>query len=103
MGEWKSQVSFRIQPALRIELQEFANQERRSLGNLGAVLLEWGFEQLKVVGSVDRLLKGRIRGNTTRPRPTASGEVPVGDRHEKDNGSNCREGCPQLRRGMPSR
>jgi hypothetical protein len=62
MGEWKSQVSFRIQPTLRIELQEFADQERRSLGNLGAVLLEWGFEQLKAVGSVDRLLKGRIRG-----------------------------------------
>lgn len=97
MGEWKSQVSFRIEPALRNELQQFANQERRSLGNLGAVLIEWSFEQLKSVGSVDRLLKRGIRASTTRSRPVANGIASAGGNREKDNGLAQREGCPQVR------
>jgi len=36
-------------------MEEFAAKERRKLGNVGEVLLEWGFEQLKAAGSIDRL------------------------------------------------
>ena len=61
MGEWKAQVSFRIRQDLRLEIEEFAAREKRSLGNVGAVLLEWGFEQLKASGSIDRLLKYKVR------------------------------------------
>ena len=74
MGEWRIQVSVRVRPALRAELEKYAAKERRSLGNLGAVILEWAFEQLKVAGSTERLLKyqlgkkeekkwGRLRGS----------------------------------------
>ena len=66
MGEWKAQISLRIRQALRAELEEFAARERRKLGNVGEVLLEWGFEQLKAAGSVDRLLKYRIRPSGRR-------------------------------------
>jgi hypothetical protein len=38
-------------------MEEFAEKDRRKLGNVGEVLLEWAFEQLKVAGSLDRLLK----------------------------------------------
>jgi len=65
MGEWKAQISLRIRQALRSELEEFALRERRKLGNVGEVLLEWGFEQLKAAGSIDRLLKYRIRPGRT--------------------------------------
>lgn len=61
MGEWKAQISLRVRQALRAELEEFAAREKRKLGNVGEVLLEWGFEQLKAVGSIDRLLRSRIR------------------------------------------
>lgn len=67
MGEWKAAVTLRIPPALRIEVEQFAGRERRSLGNLGAVLLDWSFEQLKVAGSVDRLLKYKIRQPSAHP------------------------------------
>ncbi len=65
MGEWKAQISVRVRQALRSELEEFAARERRKLGNLGEVILEvileWAFEQLKVAGSTERLLKYKIR------------------------------------------
>ena len=61
MGEWKASVTIRIRPSLRAELIEFAKNEHRSLGNLGAVLLEWAFEQAKAAGSIDRLLKYKKR------------------------------------------
>jgi hypothetical protein len=60
MGEWKASVTMRVNPALRAELWQFATRERRSLGNIGATLLEWAFEQLKVAGSIDRLLKYQL-------------------------------------------
>jgi hypothetical protein len=34
----------------------FAEREKRSLGNLDAILLEWSFEQLKAAGSTTKLL-----------------------------------------------
>jgi hypothetical protein len=61
MGEWKASVTMRIRSELREQLSEFAAREKRSLGNVGALLLEWAFEQLKAAGSTERLLKYRIR------------------------------------------
>jgi len=57
MGEWKASVTIRIRPSLRSDLITFAENEHRSLGNLGAILLEWAFEQLKTAGSTNRLFK----------------------------------------------
>lgn len=68
MGEWKATVTMRIRPGLRDELVQFAVREQRSLGNMGAVLLEWAFEQLKVAGSTERLRKYKIRAPETISR-----------------------------------
>jgi hypothetical protein len=62
MGEWRVQVSVRVSQALRTELEKYAALERRTLGNFGALILEWAFEQLKTAGSTERLLKYKIRG-----------------------------------------
>jgi len=61
MGEWKATVTMRIRPGLRDELVKYAVREQRSLGNIGAVLLEWAFEQLKAAGSTERLRRYRVR------------------------------------------
>jgi len=61
MGEWKAQVSFKVRQALRDELAKFAAQEKRTVGNLGGLILEWGFEQLKAAGSTHQLLKSKIQ------------------------------------------
>ena len=68
MGEWKVQLGLRVRQALRIELEEFAAREKRKLGNVGEVILEWGFEQLKAAGSIDRLLKYKVRSRTRVPK-----------------------------------
>ena len=60
MGEWKVQVSIRVRQALRAELEEFALREKRKMGNLAELILEWGFEQLKNAGSTHRLLKYKV-------------------------------------------
>jgi len=49
-----------VRQDLRREMEEFAAKERRRLGNVGELLLEWAFEQLKIAGSVDRLLKYQL-------------------------------------------
>ena len=69
MGEWKAQVSFRVHQAFRDQLASFAAQEKRTLGNLGELILEWGFEQLKLAGSTHRLLKYKIRSSNRQPGP----------------------------------
>jgi hypothetical protein len=61
MGEWKAQISLRVRQALRMELEQIAARERRKLGNLGELVLEWGYERLKEAGSTDRLLQCGIR------------------------------------------
>ena len=61
MGEWKAQISLRVRQALRTELEEFAARERRKLGNIAELILEWAFEQLKTAGSTERLLRYKIR------------------------------------------
>jgi hypothetical protein len=66
MGEWKAQISLRVRQALRTELEEFAARERRKLGNITELILEWAFEQLKTAGSTDRLLQYKIRPSVKR-------------------------------------
>ena len=66
MGEWKAQISLRVRQALRADLEQFAARERRKLGNLTELVLEWAFEQLKTAGSTDRLLKYKIRPPGTK-------------------------------------
>jgi hypothetical protein len=51
----KINVALRLRRDLRAEMIMFAELEKRSLGNLGAILLEWSFEQLKAAGSTTRL------------------------------------------------
>ena len=72
MGESKESVTMRIPSAVRAELWQFANRERRSLGNIGATLLEWAFEQLKGAGSTERLLQYRIRPAVRQPDGSGS-------------------------------
>ncbi len=60
MREWKAQISLRVRQDLRREIEEFAAKERRKLGNLGELLMEWGFTQFKTAGSVDRLFKHQL-------------------------------------------
>ena len=40
MGEWKAPLSLRVRQAFRRELEEAAAAERRTLANLGELLLE---------------------------------------------------------------
>jgi hypothetical protein len=56
MGEWKISVTLRMRGDLRAAMIAFAEREKRSLGNLAAILLEWSFEQLKAAGSTTKLL-----------------------------------------------
>ncbi len=55
MGVWKVGVSLRIREDLREEMMGFAKSEKRSFGNLGAVLLEWSVEKLKAAGGTSEL------------------------------------------------
>jgi len=41
-------------------MEEFADKERRKL-DVGEVLLEWAWAQLQAAGSLERLLKFKIR------------------------------------------
>jgi hypothetical protein len=68
MGEWKAQVSFKVRQAFRDELAKFAAQEKRTVGNLGWLILEWGFEQLKAAGSTHQLLKSKIQVTPRQPK-----------------------------------
>lgn len=61
MGVYKVQISLRVREGLRSDLEAFAAREKRKLGNLGEVILEWGFEQLREAGSIDRLLRCKVR------------------------------------------
>lgn len=64
MGEWKAPVSLRVSQDLRRELEGVAARERRKLGNVGEVLLEWAVLQLRVAGTIERLLKVQL---TSKP------------------------------------
>ncbi|MGB8473513.1 MAG: hypothetical protein WCE61_05435 [Candidatus Acidiferrum sp.] len=60
MGEWKAQISLRVRQDLRRELEGVAERERRKLGNVAEVLLEWAVLQLRVAGTIDRLLRVQL-------------------------------------------
>jgi len=60
LGEWKVQLSLRVRQDVRRELEALAAQERRTLGNLGEVLIEWSLEKLKAAGSTERLLNASV-------------------------------------------
>jgi hypothetical protein len=68
MGQWKAPLSLRVRQELRAGLEEFAARDKRTLGNLSEVLLEWSFEQLQLAGSTERLLRYRIRRRGTAPK-----------------------------------
>jgi len=72
MGEWKAPISLRVRQDLRREMEKFAYKERRKLGNLGEMLLEWAWAQLQAAGSTERLLKFKIRSKEDKGR--ASGK-----------------------------
>ena len=57
MGEWKTALSLRVSMQLRTQLEEIAKRERRTLGNLGGLLIEWAADQLQAVGSTEKLLR----------------------------------------------
>jgi hypothetical protein len=61
MGEWKTGVNIRIREEMRREMVEFARREKRSFGNLGAILLEWSFEFLKTAGGTSELFGTSIK------------------------------------------
>ncbi len=68
MGEWKAPLSLRVRQALRLELEAYAAREKRTLGNIGEVMLEWALEQLMVAGSTERLLRFKIRPSAVKPK-----------------------------------
>jgi hypothetical protein len=49
MGEWKTALSIRVRQWLKDDLQKIADREYRKLGNLGELLMEWSYEQLKLL------------------------------------------------------
>jgi hypothetical protein len=67
----KVPLSLRVSPQLKAELHQFAKREKRPIGNLAELLLEWAFERLTEAGSTMNLLaaspedlatpRGRIR------------------------------------------
>jgi hypothetical protein len=59
MGEWKINMTLRVRPETRQEMDAFAAQEQRTLSNLATVLLQWAFEKLKAAGSVHDLTHGK--------------------------------------------
>jgi hypothetical protein len=56
MGEWKANLNLRVSVQCRAKLEEMAARERRTLGNLGYLLVEWATEQLYAAGSTETLL-----------------------------------------------
>ncbi len=68
MGEWKAPLSLRVRQDLRAGLEEVAAREKRTLANIGEVILEWGFQQLLVAGSTERLLKYKIGRPVVHPK-----------------------------------
>ncbi len=60
MGEWKIGLNLRISVQRRVQLEEIAARERRTLGNLGYLLIEWAADQLQAAGSTEKLLRRKV-------------------------------------------
>lgn len=75
MGVYKVQLSLRVQQALRLEMEEIAARERRTLGNLGEILVSWAVERLREAGSTEQLFNRKVpvprnpQGNYKRLSP----------------------------------
>jgi hypothetical protein len=84
MGEWKTALSIRVRQSLKDDLQKVADREYRKLGNLGELLMEWSYEQLRTAGSTERLLRFRVRvplqqvGSRLKARNDAGGPGAAG-------------------------
>jgi hypothetical protein len=61
VGEWKAPLSLRVHPALRTEIEAIAAREKRSMSNIGELILEWGLQQIKNAGSLELLLSSKIQ------------------------------------------
>lgn len=87
MGEWKAPLSLRVRQDLRVELEQFAARERRTLGNIGELLLEWALEQLKSAGTMERLLRMSGKRPVVQAGPTP---VERTSRREPPKNTRCR-------------
>ena len=68
MGEWKVTVTMRIRQALRADLEQCAARERRSLGSVVELLVEWAFAQLQTAGTLTHLLKYQLGKRKDPPK-----------------------------------
>ena len=68
MGEWKAQISLRVRQAFRADLEQFAARERRTLGSIVELLLEWAFVQLQAAGTLTNLLKYQLGKRRDPPK-----------------------------------
>jgi hypothetical protein len=70
----KFQITLRIRPALKRELEEVARREKHTFGTLAALLLEWGYEQLTAVGATERLQPCGIPFSENKTQPVRTSE-----------------------------
>jgi hypothetical protein len=55
--EKRTHLNLKVRPNLKAELERRARVEKRSLGNLAEVLLDWSAEQLHAAGDTVSLLR----------------------------------------------
>jgi hypothetical protein len=60
MGEWKTQMSLRVESEFRRKFVTFCEKERRKESELGRELLLWAVDQLERAGSLTNLLKNHL-------------------------------------------
>lgn len=68
MGEWKTQISLRVEQEFRRKFDAFCEKERRKESELGRELLTWAFEQLEKAGSLTNLLKYQLGRRSTNTK-----------------------------------
>lgn len=56
MSDKKTHLNLKVDSKLKAALETFAKREKRSLGNLSELLLEWSLERLSVAGTTMALL-----------------------------------------------
>lgn len=56
MSDKKTHLNLKVDSKLKVALETFAKREKRSLGNLSELLLEWSLERLSVAGTTMALL-----------------------------------------------
>jgi hypothetical protein len=53
----KVPLSLKVSPQLKTALEAFAKKEKRPVGNLGEILLDWSSEQLRAAGDTVALMR----------------------------------------------